>query len=384
MSIRAGIIHSSNRLYTSTTSLRTSCANNAAALIARTFSTTGCRPRWGDHNNGRWDHGKNAKSDGQQSTVRKTYQDSDERRPATTDAHAREVNNERFYPDRQEGYSDHWSSTDSDSNEGRRNYGGEERGASRPAKKEWPRRANKPASNNYRPPPSTRYFTAPRKGKHVRAQSPFSVLRHDHDVLVVYADGACFYNRGNPAAGIGVWFGPDSPYNISRRLGPHEIDLTNPEDPTCWERANRASELWAVLEALRQLRRADPELRSVIVGTDNHYVFRCMTEWIYAWRRNGWQPVNVSGEVLNRDLLEVLDKTVRDMESQRWRIRFWSLPKGKNQAPTELANMAVGKGKPGKKAQKVVEKAKKVKKTVGADNAQQLGDNAEPRRRRFI
>jgi ribonuclease HI len=161
--------------------------------------------------------------------------------------------------------------------------------------------------------------------------------------------------------------------------------LENPEDPTNWERANRASELWAILEGLQELRRANPEERSVIVATDNHYVFRCMTEWVYAWRKNGWQPVDVSGEVLNRDLLATVDKAVRDMESQGWRVRFWSVPKGKNQGPTELANMAVGKGKKGKK---VIEKAKEVKEKMGAENSELVEDSSEtaeaPRRRSYI
>jgi ribonuclease HI len=405
MSLRAGVLHSS-RLYTSGIRLRTNHTTNAALialalrLAGATFSTTGCRTRWGDHNNDQWNNSnraKGVKSDGQQSVIRRIYPQRDgspyspdERRPIklNSDSDAREVNNESFYSDRQQGYTDGWSTADSGEDDGfksqgRRDHWSEQRAEKR-AETSWQRRATKPPSQ-YRHPPSTRYFTAPKKGKHVRAQNPFSVLRHDREVLVIYADGACIYNHGNPAAGIGVWFGPDSPHNISRRLGPDEVSLENPQDPTNWERANRASELWAILEGLRELRRADPEERSVVVATDNHYVFRCVTEWVYGWRKNGWQPVDVSGEVLNRDLLETVDKTVRDMESQGWWVRFWSVPKGKNQGPTELANMAVGKGKKGKK---VIEKAKEVKEKIGAENSELVEDGAEtaeaPRRRSYI
>ena len=51
----------------------------------------------------------------------------------------------------------------------------------------------------------------------IRAPSPwFPPIQEPY--VDVFVDGACSYNgTGEPRAGIGVWFGPNNPLNVSRR-----------------------------------------------------------------------------------------------------------------------------------------------------------------------
>ncbi|KAI9230643.1 MAG: ribonuclease H-like domain-containing protein, partial [Piptocephalis tieghemiana] len=108
--------------------------------------------------------------------------------------------------------------------------------------------------------------------------------------LVVYTDGCALGNgREGARAGIGVWFGPNDPRNVSKAL---EGKATN----------NRA-EIMAVVELLEQ---TQDDVQDMKIYTDSTYVRNAMTKWISQWRINGW--IDSKGmPVKNQDLLRRLD-----------------------------------------------------------------------------
>ncbi|XP_051162217.1 uncharacterized protein LOC127282161 [Leptopilina boulardi] len=90
----------------------------------------------------------------------------------------------------------------------------------------------------------------------------------------VYVDGACGENGGtSPRAGIGVWFGPDNPLNVSKRYKGRQT--------------NNASEIEAAAVAARQARKA--EIQRLRIKTDSQYLVHSVRNWIPRWHQNGWK-----------------------------------------------------------------------------------------------
>lgn len=115
----------------------------------------------------------------------------------------------------------------------------------------------------------------------------------DTDVVRVHTDGAC---SGNPGpGGWGAWL----------KAGNAERELFGGEKLT----TNNRMELTAVIEALRALKRPV----RVRVHTDSTYVQRGISEWIHAWKKNGWRTKSKE-PVKNADLWQVLDELVRQHE----------------------------------------------------------------------
>jgi ribonuclease HI len=89
---------------------------------------------------------------------------------------------------------------------------------------------------------------------------------------------------------------------------------------TRWERdgayavTNNRMELRAVLDAFDGLAAGE----GIEVVSDSRYVVDALSKWIHGWRRKGW--VTASGEpVLNRDLIEEIDRQARQLRVQwRW------------------------------------------------------------------
>lgn len=87
----------------------------------------------------------------------------------------------------------------------------------------------------------------------------------------VYVDGACCDNGGvRPRAGIGVWFGPDHPLNVSRRYRGRQT--------------NNASEIEAATEAIRQAKRAG--IDHLRIKTDSKVLLQGIQEWVPKWQTN--------------------------------------------------------------------------------------------------
>ncbi|MCX6093547.1 MAG: ribonuclease HI [Candidatus Bipolaricaulota bacterium] len=142
------------------------------------------------------------------------------------------------------------------------------------------------------------------------------------NVVTIYTDGAC---SGNP--GPGGWGAVLVSGSCRKEIQGGERDTTN----------NRM-ELTAAIEALKALRGSS----DVDLYTDSVYVRSGITEWIDAWKRNGWR--RRSGKrwlpVKNEDLWRELDRRVAEH-----RVRFYWVEghagHPENERADELARAAI-------------------------------------------
>ena len=120
------------------------------------------------------------------------------------------------------------------------------------------------------------------------------IIEHEpQNQVTLSTDGACI---GNP--GPGGWA-----YVL--RFGDRTCEMFGCEPRT----TNNRMELRAVIEGLKAL----PESYAVTICTDSQSVERGTTEWLPAWKANGWRKSkNTKGSraVLNHDLWEELDRHI--------------------------------------------------------------------------
>jgi ribonuclease HI len=134
-----------------------------------------------------------------------------------------------------------------------------------------------------------------------------------------WTDGAC---RGNP--GPGGW-------GVLLRSAGRERELKGGELQT----TNNRMELTAAIMALESLKRPC----SVDLYTDSQYVRGGITEWLPAWKRNGWRT-SARQPVKNQDLWQALEAA-----TARHEVR-WHWVKGHSDHPENdrvdaLANEAI-------------------------------------------
>ncbi|XP_052256695.1 ribonuclease H1-like isoform X2 [Dreissena polymorpha] len=109
-------------------------------------------------------------------------------------------------------------------------------------------------------------------------------------VAEVYTDGACSNNgKGNPQAGIGVYWGPNHAGNLSERL---EGRQTN----------NRA-EIHAVVRAVQYAKTRG--IQELTVHTDSQFLINSMTKWLPSWLKKDWKT-STGAPVINREDFEAL------------------------------------------------------------------------------
>lgn len=135
-------------------------------------------------------------------------------------------------------------------------------------------------------------------GRRIQLESPNVTQKRQ---VRLSTDGACI---GNP--GPGGWA-------CVLRFGNHIGEMFGCEHHT----TNNRMELQAVIEGFKALR----EPSAVTVFSDSQYVQRGITEWLAAWKANGWKKSkNTKGgrTVLNRDLWQELDKRIAP-HSVGWR-----------------------------------------------------------------
>ncbi len=139
---------------------------------------------------------------------------------------------------------------------------------------------------------------------------------------VIWTDGS---SRGNgrvgATAGMGVYFGPSDPRNLSERL------------PGVVQTNNRA-ELTAIIRALEAVA---PDA-NIVIKTDSQYSVSCFTIWAQSWIRRGWK--NSKGSpVENRDLIQKgLELLKRPGVTKFVKVRAHIGTAG-NEAADHLANM---------------------------------------------
>jgi len=131
-------------------------------------------------------------------------------------------------------------------------------------------------------------------------------------------DGACL---GNP--GPGGWA-------VILRHGAHAREIFGHAPLT----TNNRMELTAAIQGLCAVK----EPCEVEVVTDSEYVKNGITQWIHAWKRNGWKRSDKK-PVLNVDLWQELDEEVsRHKTTWTWTKGHASHPD--NNRADELANSA--------------------------------------------
>ena len=146
-------------------------------------------------------------------------------------------------------------------------------------------------------------------------------MNEDNNWVDIYSDGAC---KGNP--GVGGW-------GVLMRFGAHAKELCGGEAET----TNNRMELTAVIEGLRQLKRAC----RVRVHTDSQYVQKGINEWVANWKRKGWKT-STGQPVKNRDLWEELDRLAVEHHVEWHWVRGHAGHEG-NERADALANLGVEK-----------------------------------------
>lgn len=126
-------------------------------------------------------------------------------------------------------------------------------------------------------------------------------MKHE---LNIYTDGSVTKNGSKSArGGIGVFFGPSDPRNVSRRFVMKPVTT-----PRC--------ELFAVIRAidicLRDLS-LDHAQTHVIIHSDSMYVVKGANQWMPQWKERSWKTMKGT-DVKNTDLFRVLDKQLHNGE----------------------------------------------------------------------
>ncbi|KAF4460692.1 RNase H domain [Fusarium albosuccineum] len=109
------------------------------------------------------------------------------------------------------------------------------------------------------------------------------------DVLKIYTDGSSLANgKAGARAGLGVYFGPNDPRNLSERL---EGKL----------QTNQRAELMAMQRALE----IAPLEQAVQIYSDSQYSIKCVTQWALSWETKQWKTAT-GAEVKNQDIIRAV------------------------------------------------------------------------------
>ncbi|KAK0908184.1 hypothetical protein LTR91_024751 [Friedmanniomyces endolithicus] len=164
----------------------------------------------------------------------------------------------------------------------------------------------------------------------------FEVFDAIKSPLIVASDGGVRHeNRPSALTGIGVFVGPDSPFNAS------ELALPSMEGPdSC------TAELSAGLRALQIILQMKvegriPNVKEVILKTDSRHMRAAMTRRIFKWRRDGF--TTSSGRAIKyRDLYWPLEEAVVQLFNTHHTatLFFWT-PRKFNRNADALASAAL-------------------------------------------
>ena len=145
----------------------------------------------------------------------------------------------------------------------------------------------------------------------------------------VYIDGACAYNhKGEPEGGVGVWFDPDHPWNIS--------------EPAQGRQTNNSAEIQAATAAAKKA--TENGVTRLSVFTDSKFLIDSCTKWMPTWEENGWKTAD-GKPVVNKTKFKELLKALAPLEV------LWNHVPGHqgvegNEAADQLAKAGIEKNKP--------------------------------------
>ncbi|OCL02496.1 RnaseH-domain-containing protein [Glonium stellatum] len=124
-------------------------------------------------------------------------------------------------------------------------------------------------------------------------------------VLKIYTDGSALGNgRAGAIAGVGVYFGPNDPRNVSEALaGPRQT--------------NQRAELTGIQRALD----IAPIDRDVMIYSDSSYSINCVTVWFQNWRKNDWKNT-AKKPVENKDLIELIINRIEERNMCKAKTEF--------------------------------------------------------------
>jgi ribonuclease HI len=167
----------------------------------------------------------------------------------------------------------------------------------------------------------------------------FTTIQHpntkilDERTVVVWIDGACKNNgtqAGTARAGVGVYFGPQSPHNISKRI----------EGVQTSQRAEINAALCALQVVERELL-DNLNVSRVVLVCDSQYVVDAMTKWVFTWQENGWEDAHGRPIINSRDFKK-LDSLIVELAEEGIDVSFWQVSRMDNAEADSLAKRACG------------------------------------------
>ncbi|KAN0098082.1 Ribonuclease H-like domain containing protein [Tylopilus felleus] len=173
-----------------------------------------------------------------------------------------------------------------------------------------------------------------------------------HHYKIAFVDGACLGNGQEGAtAGIGIAIGAKF---LTMQWALPIDDLVDPV-PT---RTSQRAELLAAINGIRKLGEYEgsPVTKSRegranhtsgsrekdvwVITSDSEYVVSGMTEWVPAWKNNGWRNSSKK-RPKNLDLFQTLHTTVEQYEREyKVQIAFWRIGREYNTIADSLAGIA--------------------------------------------
>ncbi|KAJ7186144.1 ribonuclease H-like domain-containing protein, partial [Mycena filopes] len=115
----------------------------------------------------------------------------------------------------------------------------------------------------------------------LRAEFYGPVYDQPRNWIEVYTDGSCFENGSpNARAGAGVYYGPNSQYNMSLRVS--------------GDQTNNRGELLAILYVL------STKAPIISIFTDSEYCIRSSVFWAVGYAEKGWRCANAD---LHQDII---------------------------------------------------------------------------------
>ncbi|CAG7822551.1 unnamed protein product [Allacma fusca] len=144
--------------------------------------------------------------------------------------------------------------------------------------------------------------------------------RNEEGYIICWTDGSCSRNGHDGAtAGIGVYFGEQHPWNISKALD------------SCIKQTSNRAEIWAAIEAIRKIR--EKGVYYVEIRSDSNFLVKGMTVWIHKWDKNGWRQSSPEFPIETENDFRQLKKEVDTVCN----VKFVYIPREDNKQADALA-----------------------------------------------